>query len=541
MASSFRPSSSSSTSLGSPLPSRPPTDRRRDRVLPGEVEVGGVEPHGERVADDGVPLGGVVPAGQRHDRRVAEDRELGVGGGQDPLVLADLAPHRHPALALRRRQRARRVDRALLLAAPDPVLVGAHRALVEGRPLGDGEHEVAQHAGGLGEQPVDDRGRDGVGDRLAGRLGGPERDAGDLRRAARGTRRGRGGAPRCGRARVGAAPRARGAPPRRMSWGRPCGPPPTPAWVADTCQWHPSVAPRRRLGGTMEQHSRGCRGPSGGRFLARGKRSCPGGLEIRLSQEGPGVVAPGPSVCRGRAAGASSPQRPSPRGPRWRSTPRRNSVHRCTSSTSSIASAARASARERAQEAAVGLVLPRHRALAAPARATQRVEAAVVAGAGVRVRLDARLVGQGVLGEHRPGQAGRRVGGRHVLGAARRPALGGGVLGQVGRRDAEQVGAHGGPSGRVCRSSSSERTRRARSASHGVSHSRPLGRTGRRVSPGGCPPSAGSGRPRRRGRPCRPRPPCPRRAGRTASCCRPRRRSSARRCSSSASSRRPGG
>ena len=51
------------------------------------------------------------------------------------------------------------------------------------------------------------------------------------------------------------------------------------------------------------------------------------------------------------------------------------------------------------------------------------------------------------------------------------------------------------------------------------------------VRPGGCPPSAGSRRPRRRGPPCRPRPPCPRRAGRTASCCRPRRRSSARRCS----------
>ena len=36
-------------------------------------------------------------------------------------------------------------------------------------------------------------------------------------------------------------------------------------------------------------------------------------------------------------------------------------------------------------------------------------------------------------------------------------------------------------------------------------------------------------RPRRRERPCPPRRPCPRRAGRTASCCRPRRRSSARR------------
>ena len=37
--------------------------------------------------------------------------------------------------------------------------------------------------------------------------------------------------------------------------------------------------------------------------------------------------------------------------------------------------------------------------------------------------------------------------------------------------------------------------------------------------------SRGARRPRRRGRPCPPRRPCPRRAGRTASCCRPRRRS----------------
>src|SRR3712207_8154360 len=44
--------------------------------------------------------------------------------------------------------------------------------------------------------------------------------------------------------------------------------------------------------------------------------------------------------------------------------------------------------RHTAQEATVGLVRPRHRAVPLPAVAAQRVETAVVAGAGVRVRLD---------------------------------------------------------------------------------------------------------------------------------------------------------
>ena len=43
------------------------------------------------------------------------------------------------------------------------------------------------------------------------------------------------------------------------------------------------------------------------------------------------------------------------------------------------------------------------------------------------------------------------------------------------------------------------------------------------------PSTSSSRRPRRRGRPCPPRRPCPTRAGRTASCCRPRRRPSAHR------------
>ena len=166
----------------------------------------------------------------------------------------------------------------------------------------------------------------------------------------------------------------------------------------------------------MEQHSRGCRGPSGGRFLARGKRSAPGGLEIRLSEEGPGVLRPGlPSVPADPAARRRA-QRPSSRAPVALEA-RRNSVHRCTSSFSSICVGRAGQGRERAQEAAVGLVLPRHRPLAAPAGPAQGVEPAVVAGAGVGVRLDVAVVGQGVLGEHRPGQRRRRVGGRHLLGA----------------------------------------------------------------------------------------------------------------------------
>ena len=51
---------------------------------------------------------------------------------------------------------------------------------------------------------------------------------------------------------------------------------------------------------------------------------------------------------------------------------------------------------------------PRDRALAAPARPPQRVQAAVVAGAGVGVRLDVAAVVEGLLGQRRPGQRGRR-------------------------------------------------------------------------------------------------------------------------------------
>ena len=45
--------------------------------------------------------------------------------------------------------------------------------------------------------------------------------------------------------------------------------------------------------GTMDGHSRGCRGPPGGRFLARGKRPRNGGLEYGCQRRARRV--PGPS------------------------------------------------------------------------------------------------------------------------------------------------------------------------------------------------------------------------------------------------------
>ena len=63
---------------------------------------------------------------------------------------------------------------------------------------------------------------------------------------------------------------------------------------------------------------------------------------------------------------------------------------------------------ERAEEAAVGLVAPADIARAAPARRPQRVEAPVVADAGVGVRLDVVL---GQLGQRGPGLQVTRMGG----------------------------------------------------------------------------------------------------------------------------------
>ena len=60
---------------------------------------------------------------------------------------------------------------------------------------------------------------------------------------------------------------------------------------------------------------------------------------------------------------------------------------------------------ERPQETAVRFVFPRHRALTAPTRATQRVEAAVITGARERVRLD-HLAVVGAHEASRPEQVG---------------------------------------------------------------------------------------------------------------------------------------
>src|SRR4051812_29842590 len=66
---------------------------------------------------------------------------------------------------------------------------------------------------------------------------------------------------------------------------------------------------------------------------------------------------------------------------------------------------------QRAQEAAVRLVLPRHRAVPLPAVAAQQVEAAVVADAGIRVRrhVVCGAVRQRLLGERRPRQRRLRM------------------------------------------------------------------------------------------------------------------------------------
>ena len=86
---------------------------------------------------------------------------------------------------------------------------------------------------------------------------------------------------------------------------------------------------------------------------------------------------------------------------------------------------------QRAQEPAVGLVRPRHRALALPAGAAQRVEPTVVAGARVGVGLDRPTVGERRLGQRGPGRARRRVRGGH-LGRGRRRASSGATAGSSG-------------------------------------------------------------------------------------------------------------
>ena len=94
------------------------------------------------------------------------------------------------------------------------------------------------------------------------------------------------------------------------------------------------------------------------------------------------------------------------------------------------------------QEAPVGLVLPRHGAVALPAVAAEQVEAAVVPDPGVGV--DGHVVGAlvaGLVGQRGPGERRGRVtaydGGRAV---AARELGGGRVVGEVrGRRSGHQV------------------------------------------------------------------------------------------------------
>ena len=64
---------------------------------------------------------------------------------------------------------------------------------------------------------------------------------------------------------------------------------------------------------------------------------------------------------------------------------------------------------QRPEEPAVGLVLPRHRAVALPPVAAQLVEAAVVADARIGVRRDVVdvAVGQRLLGQGGPGAVAR--------------------------------------------------------------------------------------------------------------------------------------
>src|SRR5690606_41293135 len=105
---------------------------------------------------------------------------------------------------------------------------------------------------------------------------------------------------------------------------------------------------------------------------------------------------------------------------------------------------------QRTQEAVVGHVVGRDRALPAPAGAAQRVQAAVVAGARERVRRHgaARAVlVQVVLREVRPRERARgRAGGALV-----RVAVGGDRVAHVreGVREPDGGGAGGGGRGRV--------------------------------------------------------------------------------------------
>ena len=123
---------------------------------------------------------------------------------------------------------------------------------------------------------------------------------------------------------------------------------------------------------------------------------------------------------------------------------RRNSEQRCHSASSPMARAAEGEQRQAAQEAAVGLVLPGHGAVALPAVAAQQVEAAVVAHAAVGV--DRHVVG--ILlpapGRRAPPKQPATPG----AGGRRQRAWPAGQLGVRGVGQGGGCRAAGGPSGR---------------------------------------------------------------------------------------------
>ena len=130
-----------------------------------------------------------------------------------------------------------------------------------------------------------------------------------------------------------------------------------------------------RLDGAAEG---GAAGPSGTPSCRPDRAAAPGSRSgARRVYAAPAICAPtpaGPPVDPGSVERGSSPGEP--RASRAAAGRSREEVRaaRAASSVSPIAPAARGERRERPQEAAVRLVRPRHRPVALPARAPQRVE-----------------------------------------------------------------------------------------------------------------------------------------------------------------------
>ena len=148
-----------------------------------------------------------------------------------------------------------------------------------------------------------------------------------------------------------------------------------------------------------------------------------------LRAHAPAVAARQVAYGRATVGAVSRAARRTPRGWSRAGTPSSAPTRR----SRRCARAAAASSAEAAQEAAVGLVLPRHRAVALPAVAAQHVEAAVVADPGVGV--DGHVVGAvvaGLLGERGPGERRRGVAAYDVA-AGRVPAASSAAAGSSGR------------------------------------------------------------------------------------------------------------